>query len=411
MFIAYKAPIFGAFLFYTHMNIIFSDLDQRENLLPLTYTRPTALLRCGILTLEEKWKKYLDGNFSYLTAQYLQTKFPLVVKDDNLVVNPLAFPSKALVNEVHYLDQDSALYKDNVFIAARISNEKIINWQYGAQPKLDTVESTSKVAVIQFSWHLFQNNSAQIIADFELITKGKTSHQVHESTTIIGTDIFIEEGANVINCSLNALDGPIYIGKNATVLDGAFIKGPFALCEGATVNMCAKIRDGSTIGPFSKAGGEINNSILTGYSNKGHDGFLGNSVLGEWCNLGADTNTSNLKNNYGSVRVHSIAQNASIDTKSQFCGLIMGDHSKAGINTMFNTGTVVGVSANIYGGDFPPKYIPSFSWGGANGFVAFKFDKAIEVAERVMSRRKKDLNKTEIDILQNIFNQSENERK
>ncbi|MFY0672848.1 MAG: GlmU family protein [Bacteroidia bacterium] len=393
------------------MNLVFIDTHSREKLLPLTYTRPTSQLRCGILTLEEKWKFYLHGEFSHLTAPYLQEKYPLSFKDDNWVINPLVLPTKQLIEEIHYLDQGAALYKDNDLIAARISKAELEEWQKGSRPNLEILTLKPEAVIIEFAWHLFQNNKEQIARDFELLTKGRNSSTVHESTTLIGSQIFIEEGAQVINCSLNALDGPIYIGKNANVLDGAFIKGPFALCEGATVNMGAKIRDGSTIGPYSKVGGEINNSIFIGYSNKGHDGFLGNSVLGEWCNLGADTNTSNLKNNYSNVRVHNIAKNESFDTKTQFCGLIMGDHSKAGINTMFNTGTVVGVSANIYGGDFPPKYIPSYAWGGASGFAEYKFDKALDVAERVMSRRKKDLNAIEKSILNTIFENTKQERK
>jgi UDP-N-acetylglucosamine diphosphorylase/glucosamine-1-phosphate N-acetyltransferase len=393
------------------MNLVFVDTQSRQNLLPLTYTRPTSQLRCGILTLEEKWKFYLHGEFSHLTEVYLQEKYPLSIKDDNWLINPLALPNKNLIEEIHYLDQGTALYKNDKLVAARISKNELEQWQLNQEPILEKTELKPEVQFIEFPWHLFQNNKEQISHDYELLIKGRNSSTVHESTTLIGSQIFIEEGAQVINCSLNALDGPIYIGKNASVQDGAFIKGPFALCEGATVNMGAKIRDGSTIGPYSKVGGEINNSILIGYSNKGHDGFLGNSVLGEWCNLGADTNTSNLKNNYSNVRVHSITENKAIDTQSQFCGLIMGDHSKCGINTMFNTGTVVGVSANIYGGDFPPKYIPSFAWGGANGFVEYKFDKALEVAERVMSRRKKELDITEKDILNTIFENTKEERK
>lgn len=392
------------------MNLVFVDINSRQNLLPLTYTKPTSQLRCGILSLEEKWKFYLHGEFSHLTADYLQDKYPLKLKDDNWVINPLAMPNKKLIEEIHHLDQGTALYKDKLLVAARISESGLKAWQGGIEPTLELSELKPELNVIEFPWHLFQNNKEQIQHDYELLTKGRSSSTIHESTTLIGSQIFIEEGAQVINCSLNALDGPIYIGKNASVLDGAFIRGPFALCEGATVNMGAKIRDGSTIGPYSKVGGEINNSILIGYSNKGHDGFLGNSVLGEWCNLGADTNTSNLKNNYSNVRVHNISQKKAINTGSQFCGLIMGDHSKCGINTMFNTGTVVGVSANIYGGEFPPKYIPSFAWGGANGFVEFKLEKALEVAARVMVRRKKELDDIEKGILNTIFENTKDER-
>lgn len=384
------------------MNIVFGDVDTRANLLPLTFTRPTSALRCGIMTLSEKWQHFLSGTVGHCTAGYLQAAFPHEVKAENLLINPLVFPTKDLAQTIDGLKRGHKLVYNNIWIAARVNSEQLEAYAENGILDLEPLEYESDLTHIEFPWNLFQQNGKQIKADYELLTAGKTSASAHESATIIGNAVFIEEGAKVINCSLNSLDGPVYIGKNATVQDGAFIKGPFALCEGATVNMGAKIRDGSTIGPHCKVGGEVNNSILIGYSNKGHDGFMGNSVLGEWCNLGADTNTSNLKNNYSNVRAWSYAANKSVDTESQFCGLIMGDHSKCGINTMFNTGTVVGVGANIFGGDFPPKMIPSFSWGGSTGFEVYRFDKAMDVAEKVMARRKVVLKQTDIDILDHI---------
>ena len=387
------------------MNIVFGDLDTRANLLPLTYTRPTSHLRCGIVSLGEKWMNYLQGRLSHATAPFLSEQFPISLADDNLLVNPLVLPTEELITEIHYLDTGSSLHKGHHWIAARISHDTLIHYTLSGNLATEQIAYKGDVEVIEYPWHLFQQNSAQILSDFARITRGRKSALAHESATLIGDNIFIEEGAQVVNCSLNSMDGPIYIGKNSKILDGAFIRGPFALCEGATVNMGAKIKDGTTIGPHSKVGGEVGNSILIGYSNKGHDGYLGNSVIGEWCNLGADTNTSNLKNNYSNIRVWNYPLQKAIDTQTQFCGLIMGDHSKCGINTMFNTGTVVGVSANIFGGDFPPKYIPSFAWGGSAGFDTYKFDKAIEVAERVMARRNKTLGKTETAVLQHIFNE------
>lgn len=389
------------------MNIIFGDVDTREKLLPLTFTRPTSALRCGILTLGEKWQQVLPGTYYHATAAYLQDAFPLNSSAQNLLINPLVFPTAELLKEVNALGPDETLKSGSTWIAAQLSKEQLSDYLTEGKLPERSIESTSAVSVIEYPWNLFQQNGGQIRADYQLLTKSRASAEAHSSATLIGDDIFIEEGASVINCSLNALDGPIYIGKNAKVQDGAFIKGPFALCEGATVNMAAKIKDATTVGPHSKVGGEIGNSILIGYSNKGHDGYLGNSVIGEWCNLGADTNTSNLKNNYSNVRAWSYTEGQAVDTETQFCGLIMGDHSKSGINTMFNTGTVVGVCANIFGGDFPPKHIPSFSWGGSTGFTAYRFDKAMEVAEKVMARRKVHLDDVQIRILEYINQNTE----
>ena len=393
------------------MNIILSDLQCRTQLLPLTFTKPTALLRIGIDTIEQKWKHYLKGNFSYHTANYLQDSFPLIIKDDNWVLNSAIIPTQALSEAVKYLDSGASLVNENTWIATRISKDDFVDFLKSGAPNNEEISYSNPLTVINRPWDLFKNNAKQIEADFDRITAKRTSAKAHPTATLINSErIFIEEGASVVNCSLNASDGAIYIAKNAKVLDGALIRGPFALCEHAQVNMGAKIRDASTIGPHCKVGGEINNSILMGYSNKGHDGFLGNSVLGEWCNLGADTNTSNLKNNYSNVRVWSYAENDSINTNQQFCGLIMGDHSKCGINTMFNTGTVVGVSANIYGGDFPPKFIPSFSWGGSSGFVEYELNKAFETAERVMDRRNVALTSQMKSVLSHIFENSKKYR-
>ncbi|MCB0736978.1 MAG: GlmU family protein [Bacteroidetes bacterium] len=385
------------------MNLILTDIDGRENLLPLSYTKHCAFLRIGLNTIQEKWQRALGKQPQLHTIQYLQVYYQLQIQETNLLVNALALPNDDLIKAINYLDQGSVLSAGDVFIAAKISSQEMDNFmQYGTLPN-DKVDYRGHVSVIKYPWHLFEFNDEQIRLDFELVTKGRVSAKPHESATIIGDNVFIEPGAEVINCSLNALDGPIYIGKNANVLDGAFIRGPFALCESATVNMGAKIRSATTIGPHCKVGGEINNSILTGYSNKAHDGFLGNSVIGEWCNLGADTNNSNLKNNYGLVKVWNYKLNDFINTEKQFCGLIMGDHSKCGINTMFNTGTVVGVSANIFGAGFPPKNIPSFSWGGAGGFEPYDFYKAINTARAVMERRNITLDQKGIDVLKCVF--------
>ena len=257
---------------------------------------------------------------------------------------------------------------------------------------------------VETTWDIFSKNGAAIKADFDLITKNRTSAPIPEKTVAFNSEaIFIEEGAKLPLCVLNATDGPIYIGKNAEIMEGSMVRGPFALCEESTLKMGTKIYGSTTVGPHSKVGGEVNNSVFFGYSNKGHDGFLGNSVIGEWCNLGADTNNSNLKNNYAEVRLWSYETENFAKTGLQFCGLMMGDHSKCGINTMFNTGTVVGVSANIFGSGFPRNFIPSFSWGGAKGFTTYLTSKAFEVAKVVMLRRGIELSEQESAILEHVF--------
>ena len=269
----------------------------------------------------------------------------------------------------------------------------------------EIIESEDKPLVLNFLWDIFSKNDSAIRDDFSLLTEGRKSQPISSSNKFAGSQqIFIEKGA-VVECSvLNATNGPIYIGKNAEVMEGCLIRGPFALGENAVLKMGAKIYGATTIGPYCKVGGEVNNSVFQSNSNKAHDGFLGNSVIGEWCNLGADTNNSNLKNNYANVKIWSHATEEMVDTGMQFCGLFMGDHSKSGINTMFNTGTVVGVNANIYGSDFPIHFVPSFSWGTAQGFSDYRLEKALEVAERVMARRNQKLTTSERKILSHIFN-------
>lgn len=379
--------------------------------MPLTFTRHAADLRAGILTLGEKWTKRLGLEANYVAADHLKTKYLFQPDSQNLLVNVQVLPTNDLIERVKKLNHGELLIKDNVWLAALLTEDELKDYS-GIQNFL-TKKSEYKGAVdiIEYPWHLFQFNDQEIRKDFQLLTEGRQSTASGGDALLKGDDIFIEEGAQLESCILNAKSGPIYIGTNAKVEDGAIVKGPFALCENATVNPGAKIRGATTIGPFCKVGGEVGNSILIGYSNKGHDGYMGNSVIGEWCNLGADTNTSNLKNNYSSVRVWNYAEGKAIDSQTQFCGLIMGDHSKCSINTMFNTGTVVGVSANIFGAGFPPKFIPSFSWGGAeSSFVTYKIDKALETAKSVMLRRKKELDSTEKQILEDIFKETESYR-
>ncbi|HNP19481.1 MAG TPA: GlmU family protein [Fulvivirga sp.] len=383
------------------MNIIlFDDPTVRRSLLPLTYTRPVASIRIGILTIAEKWAKHLGEQTSFLTEDYLSKKYPLLPADASFYINGALCPDEKLLAAISKLSLGEALFRNDQLLVAH-HKELNLNSTEG----LKKIEYPNEVSLIDQVWKIFKLNAAQIKADFKLVTKGRTSASITDLHTVVygKENIFIEEGASIKAAIINAENGPVYIGKNAQVHEGAIIKGSFALCEGAHVNMGAKIKGDSTVGPFSKVGGEISNSVIFGYSNKGHDGFLGNSVIGEWCNLGADTNTSNLKNNYDNVKIWNYAKGGFKDTGEQFCGLIMGDHSKSGINTMFNTGTVVGVSANVFGAGFPRTFIPSFSWGGAGGLTTFIIKKADEVASRVMARRNMEYNEDEAAIMHHVF--------
>ena len=389
--------------------ILFDNITLRRQLLPLTFTRPIAALRCGILTLAEKWQHLLpQSSISYLTEEYLQQKFPLSLSDDNLFINGALCPAEDFVKQLRELQPGQSLVKENVLLAFRGPKEAAEAYRRGIHTTNDKKEWQGPFTLIQHPWHIFRFNGDQIKADFALITHGRSSAGINDvhTRTYNEEQIFVEEGAKIRAAILNAEDGPIYIGKDAQVHEGAIIKGPFALCNNSNVNVGAKMRGDITIGPYSKVGGEVSNSVIQGHSNKGHEGFLGNSVLGEWCNLGADTNNSNLKNNYANVKIWSYLKGGFADTGLQFCGLIMGDHSKCGINTMFNTGTVVGVSANIFGDGFPRNFIPSFSWGGAAGFTTYKFDTAMETTQRVLERRNMKLDETDRAILQHIFEQT-----
>lgn len=397
------------------MNYILFDDSNRDNLLPFTFTRPVADIRIGILTIREKWEKYLSSATSSITQEYLSNKFKLVLASDNLLINGAVLPNKDLLKQIELLPTNCKLMRDNVVIAARIdaAHLKVIVDKKLPVWKLDIVKQNFDYPYdsINNNWEIFQKNGQAIESDFDLITEGRESASISPTNQVLGDRIFLEEGAKVECAILNSTTGAIYIGKDAEVMEGSVVRGGLALCNNGTLKLATKIYGPTTIGPHSKVGGEVNNSVIFGYSNKGHDGFMGNSVIGEWCNLGADTNTSNLKNNYSNVRVWNYEANDYIDSKEQFCGLLMGDHSKSGINTMFNTGTTVGVCANIFGGDFPLKFIPSFSWGGANGFETFRIEKAFEVGQKVMERRGIDLDSIEKNILSTVFDLTAKHRK
>lgn len=394
------------------MNYILFDDFTRINLLPLTFTRPVADIRIGILTIREKWEKVLDVTISTKTEGYLSKKFPLklALEDENVWINGSFCPNEKLLEEVKNLKRGQALLSENTLIAVNSGNNNMVD--FTVTDGFVVLESFASAMRVENVWDIFSKNEEAIQSDFTLITKGRKSQAISATNQVIGKDnIFVEEGAKIECAILNASTGPIYIGKDAEVMEGSIIRGSFALCEHSTLKLGAKIYGPTTIGPHSKVGGEVNNSVILGYSNKGHDGFLGNSVLGEWCNIGADSNNSNLKNNYAQVKLWNYEKERFVNTGLTFCGLIMGDHSKCGINTMFNTGTVIGVNANIFGSGFPRNFVPSFSWGGASGFTTYKIEDAFEVAARVFERRGLVFDDTEKGILKQVFELTEKYRK
>lgn len=391
-------------------NIILFEDDRRNAFLPLNYTRPVAEFRLGILTISEKWEIWLAGRVSYITTDYLSDKYPIEISDDNLVINGCLLPNQAIVQLIDDLSFNEALLYKERLIAVRLDRsqfDRLIKNEPIDHLKGSDLFGKPNVEMIDHLWDIFQKNGSQISIDFKLLTSGKKSLTLSDTNRITAAgEIFIEEGAVVEGAMINPKSGPVYIGKNAEVMEGSLIRGPFALCEHSTLKMGSKIYEGTTVGPHCKVGGEVNNSVIFGYSNKAHDGFLGNSVIGEWCNIGADTNNSNLKNNYAEVKLWNYQTERFELTGTQFCGLIMGDHSKVGINVMFNTGTVVGCCANIFGSGFPRNFIPSFSWGGAHSYTTFELDKAFEVAEAVMKRRGKTLDEPDRKILAYLFEES-----
>lgn len=389
------------------MNYILFDGAVRNQLLPFTFTRPVADIRIGILTIREKWEKFLNTTTSTITEDYLSEKWPMVEMDENVMINAAFLPTVELIEQIKNLQPGEAIFHEEDVVAFHAYEEQDVEFD-----SCTPVEMEGKAMIVEHTWDIFRLNAEVIADDFELITEGRKGQKLSSTNRVIAPEnIFIEEGAKVECAIINASEGPVYIGADAEVMEGSIIRGPFALCEHATIKMGAKIYGATTVGPYSKVGGEVSNSVIFGYSNKGHDGFLGNSVLGEWCNLGADTNTSNLKNNYAEVRLWDYGSEKFAPTGLQFCGLMMGDHSKCGINTMFNTGTVVGVSANIFGAGFPRNFIPSFSWGGSGGTTTYKTTKAFEVAEKVMARRHIEFSEQDKAILDQVFDDTKKYRR
>ena len=382
------------------MNYILFDGAVRNQLLPFTFTRPVADIRIGILTIREKWEKFLGSTTTTVTEEYLSDKFPMVELEQNVLINASFCPSENLVPLIKNLQENQAIFYNDEPLAFYAKEDQEIDFDAFTI----TQYTDDDVLRIENTWDIFEKNHQAIKRDYDVLTQGRTSEAIPQTTIAFNPEhIFIEKGAKVMCASLNATDGPIYIGEDTVLMEGATIQGPFALCEHSSVKMGAKIYGGTTIGPHCKVGGEVANSVMMGFSNKGHDGYMGNSVLGHWCNLGADTNTSNLKNNYAQVRLWDYDTERFAKTGPQFCGLMMGDHSKCGINTMFNTGTVVGVSANIFGAGYPRNFIPSFTWGGSSGMETYNTTKAFEVAAVVMARRGLEFDTQEEAILNEVF--------
>lgn len=390
------------------MNYILFDGPARNALLPFTFTRPVADILVGIMTIRQKWELHLGSTTTTLTEEYLSDKYPMVELEGNVMINASFLPNAILAELVSNLEPNQAIFKKDEIIAFYTSeNQEEVDFD-----TYEIIEYNDDCITIENTWDIFSKNDVAIREDFELLTQERRSQPIPKSVNVIAPEnVFIEEGAKLEYVTLNASSGPIYIGRDAEIMEGSVIRGPFALCDNAQVKMASKIYGATTVGPYSRVGGEVKNVVIFAYSNKGHDGFLGDSVLGEWCNIGADSNNSNLKNNYEEVRLWSYQTEGFAKTGLQFCGLMMGDHSKCGINTMFNTGTVVGVSANIFGSGFPRNFVPSFSWGGASGFTTYLTKKAFETAKLVMARRNIVFDEKEAAILEHVFEITKKYRK
>lgn len=392
------------------MNIVLYDNEHRGDLLPLTFTRPQADIRIGILTIRQKWEKRLNAETSTYTQAYLSSKYPMATNGDTLFISASVCPTNKLIAAIQNLQTGQTLKQKETVIAYRTEIVPDIIESYCSE---NIIEFESEYTTIDYLWEIFSKNEQELLLDFELLTKGRKSQSLSDTNRVLCPEnIFVENGATVEFATINAKNAKIYIGKNVEIMEGSLLRGSIAFCEHAVVKMGAKIYGGTTIGPYSKVGGELNNVVIFGYSNKAHDGFMGNSVLGEWCNIGADTNTSNLKNNYDIVRLWNYQTKSFQRTNQQFCGLIMGDHSKSGINVMFNTGTVVGVSANVFGAGYQRNFFPSFHWGGGTTPIQdYKLDVAVDVAKRVYARRNREFTDMDVQIFYSVHNLTEEFRR
>ena len=393
------------------MSVILFDDQFRSNLLPLVYTRPVSELRVGILTIADKWRKHLKTNAAYLTESYLQEKYPLRYFPVNLFINSAICPDDDLIEALDTIKEGEALVTGQLLIAVRLSESDATEFSPLHTEKFKQIEYSKPFVRIAFPDNIFTFNDTEIRKDFKLISKDRQSASLSGTNTVLGDDIFIEEGVEAECSTFNTRTGPIYLGKRALVMEGCHIRGSFSLGDDSVIKMGAKIYGMTSVGPHSKVGGEVNNSVIFANSSKGHEGYLGNSVIGEWCNIGADSNNSNMKNNYAEVRLWDYPTEGFRKTGLQFCGLIMADHSKCAINTMFNTGTVVGVGANIFGSGFPRNFIPDFSWGGNSGFEVYSLKKMFETAARVYERRNAKFNESDSAILSRVFEMTEQYRR
>lgn len=392
------------------MAIILFDDNAYQTLLPLTFTRPVADLRLGILTIAEKWARHLKSGYSFLTRDYLQAKFPVKYAVENIFINGAICPDEGLCEVIDKLKSGEAITFRDMLVAVKLDESSAKDFT-GRASAYQATEYTSRITYIRRPEDIFRQNDLELRKDFKLITAGRTSAGISGTNTIIGSDFFAEEGA-VAECStFNTTNGPIYLSGTSEVWEGTNIRGGFAIGEHSQVKMGTKIYGATTVGPYSRVGGEINNAVIWGYSNKGHEGYLGNSVMGEWCNIGADSNNSNLKNNYAEVKLWDYTTKSMRGTGLQFCGLIMADHAKCGINTMFNTGTVVGVGANVFDAGFPPHHVPDFTWGGAKGLEEYRLDKMLETTAKVFARKDhREFNEAEQGILEAVFEQTKEYR-
>lgn len=387
------------------MNYILFDDASRESLKPLSYIRPVCDIRVGIMTIREKWEKYLETKTSTLTEAYLSKKYPIELSDSMILINGSICPTEELVEEIKKLSLNQVLVFDDEsgdshIIAIYKTKDDFIS----DSDESEKIEYKKEFTRIVNTWDIFVHNDKEIRKDFDLITKGRKSAKISETNKLINPDnIFVEEGAKIECSSLNATEGPIYIGKDAEIMEGSMVRGTFAMCEHSVLKLGTKIYGATTLGPYAKVAGELANVVIFGYSNKAHDGYIGSSVIGEWCNIGADSNASNLKNTYEEVRLWSIEKHTFVPTGQTFCGTIFGDHTKCGINTMFNTGTVLGISSNVFGHGYQRNFIPSFAWGGNAGLKLYELEKSLEVARKMMARRGVELSKEDEDILKYIY--------
>ena len=386
--------------------ILFDASEVRGNLLPMTFTRPVADLRVGILTIREKWERMLEGRYSYLTVDYLQEKYPMIEADESVFIAGNVCPTAVLIEKINALGVGCALVSSKGDVIAYKGDAENFNSRNFTRE----IVCDGDCLTVKMLYDIFMENHRGIVEDFALLTKNRTSQPLSDTNTIIGnpTDadgnsmIFIEEGAVVEGAMLNVKNGPIYVGRNAEVMEGSCLRGPIALCDNAVINMGARVYGATTLGPYCKVGGEVNNVVMMGYSNKAHDGFLGNAVIGEWCNIGGGSSASNLKNDYTEIKLWNYPAHRFLRTGLQFCGLIMGDHSKVGVNCMFNTATVLGVGVNIHGSGFPRNFVASFSEGGASGFADVPLTKFFDIAQRMMARRGLTLSDIDMRIFESI---------